>query len=851
LLAQIANIRLYSEEYMFTTLAGSGGPAAIDGPGASARFNSPEAVALDAAGNLYVADSFNETIRKIASNSAVTTVAGFATVRGADDGTGADARFDLPAALVLDTTGNIYVADQNNHLVRKITPDGLVTTLAGFAGRAGTNDGVGLAARFNFPGALAIDPAGNLYVADTFNHTIRKMTAAGEVSTFAGSPGASGSQNGTGGAARFNFPSGLAFGNEGKLYVADTANHVIRTISTNAEVTTLAGAVGQPGSSDGPGNLPRFNEPQGLATDSSGNLYVADSFNHTIRKVSPGGFVSTLAGNAAQPDPNRPFISFADGTGSAARFKYPYGVAVDSTGNIYVADRGNDAIRRITPEAVVSTVAGSRQTGSDDGPGSVARFRHPTGAAVDKSGSLFVVDGDNNTIRQISPSGIVTTIAGLPGESGNVDGTGSDARFTGPRKLAFNAAGDLFVADTGNSTVRKLTKTPAGAWNVTTFAGQPGSPGFNDGPAASAQFKSLYDIAIDAGDNLYIADKDNQVIRKITPDGTVSTRAGQVGVTGAADGQGDQAQFNLPYGIAVDRSSGVIYVADTLNQTIRKITSTGLVSTLAGQAGMIGNDDGLGSLARFSAPYGVAIDGEGNIYVADYFNNLIRKVTPAGLVTTIGGRFEFDPEGYLLNGSSDGLGRAARFFNPKGITVSGTGTVYVADSWNNAIRIGTTNFCPDQPIVDEAVALVGIRRQLDTQPQTAVSWKWSLIRQPANSHAVLSSETVRNPTFTPDVPDTFVFELRCTNALGAASVRTLSIAAVKPPPTILSPSVTSTNGQFSFTFEGLPGTALQVQVSDDLTNWLTLGTFQLESSTFSIIDSSPAPRRGFYRVRQL
>ena len=855
LLAGLMSQRLaLSQEYMFTTLAGSGGPGAIDGPAVEARFNNPRGVAADAAGNIYVADSFNATIRKIRSDGMVTTLAGLAPSRGAEDGTGSAARFDLPAALVLDAPGNIYAADQNNHVIRKIAPDGLVTAFAGSAGRPGGGDGAGSAAQFNFPSGLAIDRSGNLYVADTSNHTIRKITAAGVVSTLAGSAGLSGSDDGIGAAARFRNPRGLAVGNGAILYVADTGNQTIRAISPGGEVTTLAGSTGLPASFDGAGSSAGFNDPASLATDTFGNLYVADSLNSTVRKVTPDGVVTTLAGDPAPPDPSgRPFISYHDGVGNAARFKNPQGVAVDNLGNIYVADSGNDAIRRITSEGLVSTLAGSSQTGSNDGPGNTARFRHPTGVTVDKTGSVFVVDGDNNTIRLITPNGLVRTIAGLAGAAGNVDEIGLAARFTGPRKLALNRLGNLFVADTANSTVRKLTRSAlssADKWEVSTFAGQPGNPGFSDGSGSEARFNALYDVAIDSYDNLYVADKDNQVIRKVTSAGVVTTFAGTAGSAGATDGPREQAQFNLPYGLAVDRS-GIIYVADTLNHAIRKITPDGMVTTLAGMAGALGSDDGLGSLARFTAPYGVAADGGGNVYVADYFNNLIRKITPAGLVTTIGGSFELDPEAFPLNGSADGAGSAARFNKPKGIAVDSAGTVYVADSFNNTIRIGTTDFCPDQATIDQPVAKVGEQRQLDTSPRTAVAWEWKLIRRPANSRAALSAVSVRNPTFTPDVADTFIFQVRATNALGNACLRTVSLTAAKSFPNIITSSLAATNGEFGFTFQSEPGAFVQIQVSADLSHWLSIGTFKNETGTFSIVDQSPAPLRAFYRLRQL
>ncbi len=835
---------------MFTTLAGAGGPGAVDGPGSRARFNSPQGIALDLQGNLYVADTLNETIRKVAPDSSVATVAGLALKIGVDNGAGASARFNSPAALAVDANHNVYVADQYNHTIRKITPGGLVTTLAGSPGQTGHDDGLGNAARFNFPSALAIDPAGNLYVADTLNHAIRKITPAGQVTTPAGNPAANGTDDGIGNQARFNSPRGIAYAPGGLLYVADTDNQTLRRITADGTVTTLAGTAGQPGNADGTGASASFSSPYAVAAGPDGTLYVADSANDTIRRVTPDGTVTSLAGDPTPPDlSSRPFISFADGLGQAAQFKYPQGIAIDALGNAYVADSGNNAIRRITPAGQVTTLAGSIPPGSQDGPASSARFRHPTGLAPTPSGNLFVVDGDNFTIRQIATNGLVQTIAGLAGASGINDGPGADARFTGPRKLTLSPSGNLFVADTANATIRQLTPSPNGAWIVSTFAGQARNPGSANGAGTAAQFNALYDVAADSHGNLFVADKDNQVIRKITPDGAVSTFAGIVAFPGSTDGPGDQAQFKSPYGIAVD-SGGYVYVADTLNHTIRKITPDGMVSTLAGQAGSTGNDDGPGSQARFTAPYGVAVDAGGNVYVADYFNNLIRKITPQGFVSTVAGQVENDPDDFPLNGSADGAGSAARFYNPKGIAVDPAGTIYVADSFNNAVRVGTTNACRDLATIDAAIGRPGELRQLDTNPRTALAWDWSIVRRPANSHATLSASNVRNPTFTPDVLDTYIFQLRATNAAGAICVRTVSLTATPPPPAILGTSLLATNGQFGFSFQGPAGATVQVETSSTLTNWTPLGIFTNQDGIFSIIDNGPNPLRGFYRLKQ-
>ena len=324
-----------------TTFAG-GSRGSTDGTGADARFNYPEEVAVDGNGNVYVAGGGDNTIRKITPAGVVTTLAGVAESSGSTDGTGTDARFRAPYGVAVDGDGNVYVADMGNHTIRKITPAGVVTTLAGVAESSGSTDGTGTDARFRAPYGVAVDGDGNVYVADTYNHTVRKVTPAGVVTTLAGTAGSSGSDDGTGADARFKYPRGVAVHRDGNVYVAERDNHTIRKITPAGVVTTLAGTAGSYGSTDGTGTAARFSSPHGVAVDGDGNVYVADASNHTVRKVTPAGVVTTLAGAAGSS-------GLADETGPLARFHYPAAVAVDRDGNVYVTDRNNHAIRKVTP----------------------------------------------------------------------------------------------------------------------------------------------------------------------------------------------------------------------------------------------------------------------------------------------------------------------------------------------------------------------------------------------------------------------------------------------------------------------------------------------------------------------
>ena len=646
------------EPYSFTTFAGLP-PGSADGTGSAARFNSPSGVARDNAGNTYVADTVNSTIRKITPAGVVTTFAGLAGSPGSANGTGSTARFKFPVAVAIDSIGNIFVADTNNSTIRKITPARVVSTFAGLAGSTGSANGTGSTARFNFPSALAVDSANNIYVADTANSTIRKITPARVVSTFAGLAGSIGTANGIGSAARFDFPAGVAVdrAGTGNIYVGDTSNFTIRQITPAGVVTTLAGSPGVRGGANGTGSAARFDLPIGMAVDSAGNIYVADTDAGTIRKITPGGVVSTFAGSFAR-------FGSQNGTGSAARFNLPGDVAVDSFNNLYVADTNNCTIRKITPAAVVTTLAGLASPGHNNGTGSAARFDFPQGVAVDTTGKIYVADSVESAIRKITPTAVVSTFAGSPGTSGYVDATGTAARFSFPRWLTVGALNNVYVGDTFNFVVRKITPNAVVTSVVTNPANGAGQ---------------LRGVAMDSFGNIYTADSPHHTIRKITPNGTASIFAGLNDTPGSANGIGSAARFDSPLGLAVD-GVGNVYVGDSGNNRIRKITPAAGVTTFAGSS--VGSADGTGTAARFNAPFGVAVDHSGNVFVTDTGNNTIRKITPARVVTTLGGLA-------LSPGTSDGAGINARFNSPRGIAVDSAGKIYVGDTGNHTIRVGT------------------------------------------------------------------------------------------------------------------------------------------------------------------
>lgn len=310
--------------------------------------------------------------------------------------------FSGPSDVAVDAAGNVYVADYGNNLIRKISPAGVVSTLAG-NGSIGAVNGAGTIATFNGPSGLTVDAAGNVYVADSGNDLIRKIAPNGTVSTLAGTVAKVDTSNNVTTEPSFESPGGVAVDASGNVYVADAGDNQVKLVSPAGTISTFAGS-GIAGADDGKDTSATFNNPTGVALDASGNVYVADFLNNTIRKITAGRVVSTLAGSGS--------IGSADGTGTAASFYFPNSLAVDISGNVYVTDGINNLIRKITPDGVVTTFAGSGVRGSTNGTGTVASFNDPSGIAVDASGNVYVADAGNNMIRKISPPGVVTTLAG-------------------------------------------------------------------------------------------------------------------------------------------------------------------------------------------------------------------------------------------------------------------------------------------------------------------------------------------------------------------------------------------------------------------------------------------------------
>jgi uncharacterized repeat protein (TIGR01451 family) len=563
-----------------------------------------------------------------------------------------------------------------------VTPSGIISTFAGNGTAGYSVDNVpATTAELNNPQGVVVDPSGNVYIADAGNHRIRLVNLAGTITTFAGT-GASGSL-GDGNAAidaTFTSPTSLTLDSKGDLYITDTLANVVRMVNTSGTISHIAGT-GSPAFS-GDGQLAvsaALNDPQGIALDAAGNLYIADRGNYRVRVVEVGGTMSTYAGDG--------IFGYSGDNGPAknAELLSPAGVATDYSGDLYIADQIG-VVRMVNAGGTITTVAGNANASlpfsGDGGPAALADLATPWGIALDGSGNMYVADWENNRVRKITQAGVISTFAGngMAAESGN-GGPATSASVT-TATLAVDSLGNVYLADAG--VVRKVD---IATLNISTVAGT-GVFGYSgdNGLAVNAELQGyLPGLAVDSQQNIYIADWNNQRVRKVTAaTGDISTIAG----TGTAGYSGDggaaiNAMLQHPAGLALDKN-GNLYIADNGNCRVRMVATNGTISTVAGN-GTCGSagDSGPATAAQaeITNPWGVVVDGNGNLYIATQGDTVRKVAAGTGIISTIAGN---GTAGY----SGDaGLATSAQFNNPLGLAVDSAGNVYVSDFGNSAVRV--------------------------------------------------------------------------------------------------------------------------------------------------------------------
>ena len=664
--------------YTITTVAGSDSASGDGGPATEAQLTAPYGVTTDADGNIYIPDTENHRIRKVDTEGIITTFAGTGEEGfSGDGGPATEAELNWPTGVAVDDAGNLYIADRNNERVRRVDPEGIITTFAGTGEWGYDSDedgGPAASALLNWPTGLALDVDGNLYIADEYNNRIRRVDTSGIITTVAGMrrpPLEVGEEeaedededvgdDGPATSALLNRPTGVAVDGEGNLYIADRLNHRVRKVDAEGIITTIAGMADEGFSGDGgPATGAQLDQPSGVAVDGDGYIFIADRGNNRVRQINPDGVITTIPGAEDGGDEPDGEAPFAD----------PRGVAVDSDGNIYVADTGNHQIHVIGDAGVVSRVAGIEGLG-DGGPATEARLLEPIGVAIGVDGTLYFSDTGNRRIRKVDTNGIITTFAGS-GQRGDAGdgGLAVEAQFDCPAGVTIDAEGNVYVADKCNHRVRKVDTNGI----ITAFAGSGEQGPFADetaigdnGPATSARLIGPTGLAFDSEGNLYITDPGNHRIRKVDTQGNITTIAGSGERSFSGDeGPAAEAQLSTPTGFEID-ADGNLYIADFVwpRNRIRKVDTTGIITTIAETASL----------------GGVTVDLDGNVYIVEAAVGRILKLTPSGMLSIIAGS---TPPGYSGDG---GPATLAQLDTPKGIEVDEDGNVYFADSENNRIR---------------------------------------------------------------------------------------------------------------------------------------------------------------------
>jgi uncharacterized protein (TIGR03437 family) len=830
---------VWSQNYVIATFAGDGsGSSGYSGdlyPATIARMSNPSGVAIDGAGNVYFADYSNHRVRKVAVDGTITTVAGNGNAGYTGDGGPAiGTTLYYPNAVALDASGNLYIADTNNNRIRKVSPEGTITTVVGTGTRGFSGDNnLATGAWLNSPLAVAVDSAGNLYLADSGNGRIRKVGTNGNITTIAsglnnpeglavdssgnvyiadtndnlvqklgldnkltvvagGGPCCNLGDGSAAISATLSRPHSVAVDSSGTLYIADTNDHRVRMVSANGVITTIAGSGNSGYSGDGgKAAAAQLSYPQYLAV-ANNRLYVADTGNNCIRvlgatapltitttqiptaTLGKGGYTAGPLATGGTPPYTwaitsgtlPPGLSLNSSTGAITGMPSTFS---DTTFTLGVTDSSTPnqtAHQLFTVSSAqtynISTLAGTGSAGfaGDNGPATAAQLNNPNGVTVDAAGNVYITDSNNHRIRKVSPNHTITTFAGngKAGFSGD-GGPAISAQLYYPSDVTVDLVGNVYIADNNNNLVRKVS--PQGV--ITTVAGS-GQPGFSGdgGPATSAQLRNPDGVGLDASGNLYIADYNNGLVRKVDPSGVISTIAGGGSCCGWGDGNlALSAGFNAPSGVHAD-SAGNLYVSVEGQNRIAQVLTNGFIRTLVGGNGSgYSGDGGPSYSAQLNVPADVAIDAAGALYIPDYYNNRIRKVTPDLTITTIAG------SGSSGGFSGDGGPALSALLNrPSGIAVDLSGRVYIADSSNNRVRVLT----PAVPVIPLTINTTSLASGLAGKSYTATlqasggssPYAWSI------SSGALPSNVVLDPATgvisgTPPTAGSFGFTIQVTD----------------------------------------------------------------------------------------
>jgi len=876
-------------QYAIGTVAG-GGPNGLTPLTSSIGF--PGGIAQDRnTGNIYIADVDSSRIFVINSSAAltVTVFAGDGSGSAGEGGYSGDggpaikAQLGRPDSVAVDASGNVYIADTDNSVIREVAiATGIITTVAGTyypsnqACAYSGDNGLATSASLCRPGGLFLDASGDIFIADTENSVIREVVAStGVIQTVAGNgtpcvPATGCGDGSSAAAAQLQYPYGVFVDAAGNIFIADTEDDVIReVVQTTGIIQTVAGSLtlGAGYSGDtGPATGAQLDFPMDVFVDGSGNISIADSLNSVIREVA-GGVIQTVAGNFILG----PGYSGDSGLATGAQIDFPNGLLVDSSGNILFADSNNFVLRTVAAGAGdIQTVAGDHTVfySGDGAAATNASLSTPGGVFVDASGNLFIADIGNSVIREVvAATGDMQTVAGNATLGGGYSGDGSaatGAQLNSPYGIFVDSQDDIFIADTENSVIREVV---AATGDIQTVAGNAtlGAGYSGDGSAAtSAQLSSPYGVWVATQGDIFIADTENSVIRCVLgaangcfgstlPVGSITTVAGTgtaCNPDGSACGDGaaaTAAQLNSPAGIFGD-SAGDLFIADTFDSKIREVvSSTGFIQTVAGSssAGYAG-DGAAAASAQLDTPYGVSVDSLGNIFIADTGNSVVREVVATtGFIQTIAGN---GTEGYSGDGGS-ALG--AELFHPLSVSGDASSGVFIADTENLRIRELTSTVTVSLIPTSATLPTGGTQQFAATVAGAAdpsVTWQVNGVTGGNSAAGAISSAGLyQAPAAVPASPTVTVTAIANANGSTSASA-SVTIVAGDSNPTI----TVTTNPVVTQVYTGTPQTFI-ANVTDSTANpavtWQvntvpggnsTVGTIAFDG-TYSAPATVPAP----------
>jgi trimeric autotransporter adhesin len=649
------------------------------GPAASAQLCDPYGVFVDGAGNIFIADTFNEAIREVAATSGtINTVAGNGnfcadpTTPCGDGGAAIAAQLDLPEGVFVDTAGNIFIADTDTNRIRVVNPGTAQITIAGVlippgdiqtvAGAYYDSQGgsaciysnvpqPATSANLCVPANIFVDSSENIFIADTGNQTIREVAVAGTIQTLAGNGTAGYSGDGAAAtSAELNYPNSMVVDGVGNIFIADSDNFVIREVASGNIQTVIGNGFASYSGDGGAATDAQLNYPGGVVVDGSGNVLISDSASSVIREVAAAsGDIQTLAGTGAEcADPTATPACGDGGLASSAQFNNPYAVALDSSGNVYIADTLDNRIRVINTGAAaitiatitigpseIATVAGNGTAGysGDNELATSTELFNPLGVFVDSAGNIFIADTENNRIREVAVStGIITTVAGTGAQCNPPNATCGDGGVATAANLAFPAgvfvdlSENIYIADSGDNRIREVT---ASTGNISTVAGT-GIPGYaGDGAAAiSALLDAPDGVFVDTSGNIFIADTQNSVIRQVVAaTGFIATIAGNNTPGFSGDGGvATTAELNTPVAL-FGNAAGKLFVADTDNSRIRELDVSIFVTVTPNPVSVV-----VTALQQFTA----TVTGTGNTAVTWLVNGVAGGNATVGTISATG-----------------------------------------------------------------------------------------------------------------------------------------------------------------------------------------------------------------------